>query len=165
MNKREIRQTKPTKTDWGKSLPLLAGFIILAVGGYLLLNGNGSKGTFGIILSIGFIVLWLVLDVISVRNKQWFPLLITGFYWLITSLTGLFIGEVGNKGFAVFLKGVATFAATPLKGLNQVFGDLGLLAMAGLTLAALIALIMVLDQNKPNLAAKNDTSSDSSDWF
>ena len=165
MDKHKIRQTKPTKIDWGKSLPLLAGFILLSGAGYLLLNGNGSMGTLGIILSIGFTILWLVLDVLSVRNKQWFPLLITGFYWLLTSLTKLFIGEVGNKEIAVFFKNLANFAATPLKGLNQVFGDLGLLAMTGLTLAALIALIMILDQNKPNLATRNDAGSDQSDWF
>ena len=166
MAKNEITQKKSVKTDWEKSLPLFVGFIILAVAGFFLLKGTGPEGTLGLIVSTGFILLWLVVVSLCVRTRQWLPLLITGAYWLITSLVELFIGEVSDRGIADFIESLSAFAATPLGGLNQISSELGLFAMAGLTLASLVALIMILDQNKPNPTLKNNRpDSDSTDWF
>ncbi|NLB22582.1 MAG: hypothetical protein GX833_04890 [Clostridium sp.] len=166
MAKNELKQKKSIKTEWGKSLPLLVGFIILTVAGFFLLKGMGSEGTLGLILSSGFILLWLVVVVLCVRTRQWLPLLVTGVYWLTTSLVELFIGEVSDRRIADFIQSLSEFAAKPLIGLNQISSELGLFAMAGLTLASLIALIMILDQNKPNPTLKNNQpDSDSTDWF
>lgn len=168
MGENKLKQNRPAKTDWRTSLPLLTGFVFLTAAGFFLLRAVGPQTLPALVLSVGFALLWLILDVLSVRKNQWLPLLITMLYWLAASLVRLFTTDDGSGAREVsgVIEVFTDFASTPLSGLNQLQPELGLLGMAGLTLASLIALIMILDRHKPNTSLRGDSSGgDSTDWF
>ena len=132
-------------------LGLIGRFALLTLIGYLIFQNNLLKGIPGVIGSLIFIILWLVLILIAVKRDQTIPLIVFTFYWLSASLIRLYVSNQAEEERAV--KGIANrlsdYAAGALTGVGYFKADVIILIMALLALFSMVGLIMVLDKNKP----------------
>ncbi|MFZ2256609.1 MAG: hypothetical protein WAV55_00535 [Clostridiaceae bacterium] len=132
-------------------LGLIGGFALLTLIGYLVFQNNLIQDIPGVIGSLFFINLWLVLILIAVKRDQSIPLLVITFYWLSASLIRLYVSNQAEEERAV--KGIANrlsdYAAGALTGVGYFKADVIILIMALLALFSMVGLIMVLDKNKP----------------
>ena len=134
-----------------KPLGLIGGFALLTLIGYLIFQNNLLKDIPGVIGSVIFIILWLVLILIAVKRDQSIPLMVFTFYWLSASLIRLYVSNQAEEEQAV--TGIASrlsdYAAGALTGVGYFKADVIILIMALLALLSMVGLIMVLDKNKP----------------
>lgn len=132
-------------------LGLIGGFALLTLIGYLIFQNNLLKDLPGVIGSVIFIILWLVLILIAVKRDQSIPLMVFTFYWLSASLIRLYVSNQAEEEQAVtgIANRLSDYAAGALTGVGYFKADVIILIMALLALLSMIGLIMVLDKNKP----------------
>ena len=135
-----------------ETLGLTAGAVLLAGTGFLLARSTAFSGSSGVSVSLVLTLLWLGLFFVSMKRDQWAPLLASTVYWLIGSLIRLYLSnllEGEGRTVSKTLENLSQFVAGPLTGFAALGEEAVMIVMATITLLAMVALIVVLDRNRP----------------
>lgn len=155
MKQNNTKKILQRSLDGKKTILITAGFALLTMAGFVLKPGASASG---LLISIGFSLLWSVLVGLAVSSGQWIPLLAGSLYLTIPSAMDLYVNNAiaSERAVPLWLEQLTAYGRSAFQGFSFVHESLQFIVPAVLTLLTLIGLIVVLDKNKPTIIDDQD---------
>lgn len=150
---------QPKKTavpvNWVKSLLLVGGLGILTWIAFILAPSDQISG---FVISLSFFAIWTIVIGFSILHGQWVPLLIGSIYLLGASAIRLYAENAlkSERGIPTILNNILTYSGRALNGFAYLSEVLPVIITTLLALLTLIALVIVMDRNKPKIIEDSD---------